>query len=104
MPASRVLPVGALTVVLDHSGSMNEIVDGTTNSKQQIADEIKKHVECDVINSTLADKDSRNFNVSFKKIRALGFGCTIGLKETIEELVKLYSFYRPTAGDANVVF
>ena len=39
MPASRTLPVGALVVVLDHSGSMGEIVNGTTNSKQQIADE-----------------------------------------------------------------
>jgi nucleoside-diphosphate-sugar epimerase len=73
-------------------------------SKQQIADEIKKHVECDVINSTLADKDSRNFNVSFKKIRALGFDCTIGLEQTIQELIKLYSFYRPSGGDANAVF
>jgi nucleoside-diphosphate-sugar epimerase len=73
-------------------------------SKQQIADEIKKHVECDVINSTLADKDSRNFNVSFKKIRALGFDCTIDLEQTVQELIKLYSFYRPSGGDANVVF
>jgi len=86
-------------------GSMFNVGSNDLNySKQQIADEIKKHVECDVINSALADKDSRNFNVSFKKIRALGFDCTIGLKETIEELVKLYSFYRPTSTDANLVF
>ena len=86
-------------------GSMFNVGSNDLNySKQQIADEIKKHVECDVINSVLADKDSRNFNVSFKKIRALGFECTIGLEQTIQELIKLYSFYRPSGGDANVVF
>jgi Ca-activated chloride channel family protein len=39
MPANRTMPAGALVVVLDHSGSMGEIVNGSTLSKQQIADE-----------------------------------------------------------------
>jgi len=39
MPAQRMMPAGALAVVLDHSGSMGEIVNGSTNTKQQIADE-----------------------------------------------------------------
>lgn len=73
-------------------------------SKQQIADAIKARVPCDIINSKLADNDSRNFTVSFAKIEALGFECRIGLEETIEELVKLYRFYRPQATDAQLIF
>jgi nucleoside-diphosphate-sugar epimerase len=73
-------------------------------SKQQIADAIRAHVECDVINSRLADNDSRNFTVSFAKIEALGFECRIGLDETIRELIKLYRFYRPRGSDEQFIF
>ncbi|HEY3917062.1 MAG TPA: NAD(P)-dependent oxidoreductase [Stellaceae bacterium] len=73
-------------------------------SKQQIADAIKAQVPCDIINSKLADNDSRNFTVSFAKIEALGFECRIGLEETIRELVKLYRFYRPRASDEQLIF
>ncbi len=73
-------------------------------SKLQIAEEIKKHVECDIILSSMPDKDSRNFTVSFDKIKKLGFDCTIDLATTIEELVKLYRFYKPGAGDEQFVF
>lgn len=73
-------------------------------SKQQIADAIKGHVECDVINSRLADHDLRNFTVSFAKIEALGFECRIGLEDTIQELIKLYRFYRPRSSDEHLVF
>ncbi|MFZ1992059.1 MAG: NAD(P)-dependent oxidoreductase, partial [Alphaproteobacteria bacterium] len=73
-------------------------------SKLQIAHEIKKHVECDIILSTMPDKDSRNFVVSFDRIKKLGFDCTIDLSATIDELVKLYRFYKPDAADERFVF
>lgn len=73
-------------------------------SKQQIADAIRAHVECDIINSRLADNDSRNFTVSFAKIEALGFQCRIGLDEAVRELVKLYRFYRPRSSDEQLIF
>jgi len=73
-------------------------------SKQQIADAIKAQAPCDIINSKLADNDSRNFTVSFAKIEALGFECRIGLEETIRELVKLYRFYRPRTSDEQLIF
>lgn len=73
-------------------------------SKQQIADAIKEQVPCDIINSKLADNDSRNFTVSFRKIEELGFDCHIGLEETIRELVKVYRFYRPLTSDQQPIF
>ena len=72
-------------------------------SKLDIAKEIQKSVECDVIESVLADKDTRNFTVSFKKIGALGFECKVSLADTIQELIKLYRFFRPSV-DENLVF
>jgi nucleoside-diphosphate-sugar epimerase len=64
-------------------------------SKLEIAEAIKAQTGCEVIISLKPDKDLRNFNVSFAKVRALGFECRKTLEETIAELVKLYRFYRP---------
>ena len=47
---------------------------------------------------------SRNFTVSFAKIEALGFECRIGLEDTLQELIKLYRFYRPRSSDEHLVF
>ena len=93
---------------LDHrdqmSGGIYNLGSSDLNySKIDIANAIKKHVECDVIESVLPDRDVRNFTVSFKKIRDLGFDCEISLENTIEELIKLYRFYRPST-DESLVF
>lgn len=72
-------------------------------SKRQIAEAIRSQVPCDIIVSEMPDKDPRNFTVSFKKVRKLGFECSKMLDETIEELVKLYKFYRSSA-DENLLF
>jgi nucleoside-diphosphate-sugar epimerase len=86
-------------------GAIYNLGAGKLNfSKRQIAEAIKKHVEFDIMISSMPDKDSRNFNVSFKKIRELGFDCKIGLDETITELVKLYQIYRPSVNDDALVF
>ena len=67
-------------------------------SKMQIAQ------DCEILISTMPDRDARNFTVSFEKIRRRGFECTIGLAETIRELVKLYRFYKADASDDRFVF
>jgi nucleoside-diphosphate-sugar epimerase len=86
-------------------GAIYNLGSGKLNfSKRQIAEAIKKQVEFDIMISSMPDKDSRNFNVSFKKIRDLGFDCKIGLDDTITELVKLYQIYRPSVNDDALVF
>lgn len=87
-----------------HGGIFNVGSNSLNYSKRQIADEIAKHVECDIIISKAADKDSRNFTVSFAKIKALGYDVSISLEDTVQELVKLYRFYRPGPGDESLVF
>lgn len=66
-------------------------------SKIDLTTMIKKYVDFEVIQSKLADKDIRDFIVSFDKVAALGYDCTISIEEGIRELVKLYSFYTPNS-------
>jgi len=63
-------------------------------SKIEIANAIRKHVTFDIFDSSLPDIDTRDFIVSFKRIRELGYRTTHTLEDGIRELVKLYSFYR----------
>ncbi len=62
-------------------------------SKLEIAEMIKKHVQCEVIDSSLPTDDKRDFIVSFDKIHKLGYKTTNSLEDGIRELVRLYSFY-----------
>jgi nucleoside-diphosphate-sugar epimerase len=66
-------------------------------SKLELANAVKRHVKFEVIESTLGDKDVRNFIISFDKARALGFDCEISIDEGVAELVKLYRFYDPNS-------
>ena len=63
-------------------------------SKIEIANAIKKYVDFEIIDSSLPDLDVRNFLVSFKKIKHLGYKTHYSLEYGIEELLKLYSFYK----------
>jgi nucleoside-diphosphate-sugar epimerase len=63
-------------------------------SKIDIANSIKKYVDFELIDSTLPDLDSRNFQVSFDKINKLGFKTKLSLENGIEDLKFLYDFYR----------
>jgi nucleoside-diphosphate-sugar epimerase len=63
-------------------------------SKLDIANAINKHVQFEIIDSTLPDFDVRDFLVSFKKIRDLGFAVRFSLDDGIRDLLKLYGFYR----------
>jgi nucleoside-diphosphate-sugar epimerase len=66
-------------------------------SKIELANAVKRHVKFEIIESTLGDKDVRNFIISFDKARSLGFDCQISIDEGIAELVKLYRFYDPNS-------
>lgn len=63
-------------------------------SKTDIANHISKQVDFELIDSSLPDLDSRDFEVSFEKINRVGFKTKYNLDDGISDLKKLYSFYR----------
>lgn len=85
---------------LDHvdrmRGQIYNMGDARLNySKMELAEMIKKHVDCEIIESGLSDKDPRDHIISYDKAAALGYNCEISVEQGIMELVKLYSFYAP---------
>jgi nucleoside-diphosphate-sugar epimerase len=64
-------------------------------SKMDLAEIINRHVEFEVIESSLSDKDIRDFLISYEKAAALGYECNISIEDGIAELVKLYRYYTP---------
>ena len=64
-------------------------------SKIEIAETISGLTGCKVIKSDMDDLDVRNFEISFEKIRALGYSVQHTLMEGIQELIRLYTFYKP---------
>ncbi len=75
----------------------NEIYNVGSNdlnfSKLEIAQNIKKYIDFEIIDSKLQDLDRRNFEISFKKINDKGFKTKYDLDYGITELIKLYNFY-----------
>jgi nucleoside-diphosphate-sugar epimerase len=63
-------------------------------SKIDIANAIHKYINFEIVNSNLPDLDVRNFLVSFQKIKKLGYITKLTLDDGIQELIKLYSFYK----------
>jgi nucleoside-diphosphate-sugar epimerase len=62
-------------------------------SKMQVAQEIKKQVDFDIIVSGLEDKDKRDFIIDFSKMKKY-IDCTFyPLEDGIKKLVKLCKFY-----------
>jgi len=91
--------IEAYLFALDHADGMREKIfnvgDESLNfSKLDIARAIRNHVEFEIIDSSLPDLDVRDFLVSFKRIRNLGFGTRFSLDDGIRELLRLYSFYK----------
>jgi len=62
-------------------------------SKKDIANIIHTHIDYDIIDSKLSDKDLRNFIVSFDKLEKAGFIPQKTVETGVEELLKLYSFF-----------
>ena len=92
--------IRAYLFVLDHVdnmvGQIFNVGDNEMNySKMELAENVTKHTNCEIIDSDMQDFDKRHFIISFDKIRALGFRADRSLDAGIQELVRLYSFYRP---------
>jgi nucleoside-diphosphate-sugar epimerase len=64
-------------------------------TKREIAAVIRERTDCDIVEARLGDTDIRNFQVTFDKVRRLGFQCRRTLAEGVDELIKLYRFYAP---------
>ena len=64
-------------------------------TKLEIAEKIASQTGCKIIRSEMNDPDVRSFEVSFEKIRKLGFIPKRTLDEGVAEMVKLYNFYKP---------
>ncbi len=62
-------------------------------SKKDISNNIAKYVKFELIDSSLSDLDKRDFEISFEKIKKLGFNLEYDLDYGIQELIKLYSYY-----------
>lgn len=94
--------ISAYVFVLDHYGQMKgEIFNVGNNelnySKGEIAESIRAVTNCSIIDSSMNDPDARNFEVSFQKIKALGYSTMKTLNDGICELTRLYEFYKPFA-------
>jgi nucleoside-diphosphate-sugar epimerase len=85
----------ALENFYDFKNQVFNVGDTSLNfSKVDIANYISKQINFELIDSSLPDLDSRNFQVSFDKINNLGFKTKLTLEDGINDLKKLYSFYR----------
>ena len=66
-------------------------------SKMEIAQAVQRHTDCEIIDTAMKDFDVRDFLISYDKIYEMGYKAEISLDQGIEELVRLYKFYKPTA-------
>ncbi|MGE0631961.1 MAG: NAD-dependent epimerase/dehydratase family protein [Pseudobdellovibrionaceae bacterium] len=89
----------AYMMALENSNMIGEVynvgADSLNFSKFQIAEKVAKVVEFELVKSALPDPDRRDFIIGFDKITKLGFKPTVSLEQGIEELVRLYRWYRP---------
>ena len=87
--------VFALENYEEMKGSVFNVGDECMNmSKAEVAECIERSVPgCIITKSDKGeDKDKRNYEVSYRKIRELGFTATISVEEGIEELLKVLPF------------
>lgn len=87
---------------LDHAevmqGQIFNVGDQTLNlSKREIAEKIAQLVPLEIVDSTRGDRDVRHFDVTFEKIRKLGYATRQTIDDGLTELVKLYEFYDPAS-------
>lgn len=94
--------IAGYILALDRFGDMRGQVfnvghDSMNYTKLEIAQHAQAFADCKIIDSDMSDLDARNFAVSFEKIGSLGCSPKWTLDDGIEEMVRLYQFYRPLA-------
>ena len=94
--------VAGYLFTLDHFEQMKNGIfnmgDARLNySKLDLAYMIQQHIDYEIIESGLDDRDGRDFIVSYDKAAALGYKCEITVERGIAELVKLFRFYTPNS-------
>ena len=94
--------VSGYIFALEHADEMRgEVYNMGTErlnlSKRDLAEAIRKHVDFEIIDSSVGDRDVRNFYVSFDKAKSLGFDCVKNLQMGLMELVRLYQYYDPNS-------
>jgi nucleoside-diphosphate-sugar epimerase len=92
--------IGAYLLAIEKFVSMRNNIfnvgDESMNySKMEIAELIHKWFDFTIIDSEVKDLDTRNFLISYHKIRGYGYKTNYTIDDGIKELRKLYSFYRP---------
>ena len=75
--------------------------DSMSYSKLQIAKKIQKKTVCEIITSTLADPDKRNFIIDYSKIKKFKFTNKVSIDDGISELVKFYKWFKPGSTGSN---
>ena len=75
--------------------------DSMNYSKLQIAKKIQKKTVCEIITSTLADPDKRNFIIDYSKIQKYKFTKKVSIDDGISELVKFYKWFKPGSTGSN---
>lgn len=99
--------IAAYNLVLEVPDKMiNNIYNIGSNemnfTKLELAQRINKHIDFKIIDSDLPDFDVRNFIINYNKMNKLGYRAKTGIDEGIQELIKLYSFYKPFSMYQNV--
>lgn len=71
-------------------GQIFNVCSPESNTKEQIAEHIRKMVDCD-LQFVESDLDLRNYHLSIRKIEGLGYHATVSLDQGITEIVCVLS-------------
>jgi nucleoside-diphosphate-sugar epimerase len=86
------------------SGQPFNVGDEALNfTKQQIAELVKQKKDYYLHNAEFGeDKDKRDYEVSYARIKALGFSAQVGMGDGIDELLRVMPFLRETSVMRNI--
>ncbi len=77
-------------------GVFNIGSDRLNYSKLELVDIIREKTGCKIIDADMDDPDVRNYQIDYGRIAALGYRPRHSMEDGIDELIRLYGFYRPT--------
>ena len=93
--------VGGYLFAMEHADEMKGGVfnvgsDALNCTKLDLVGMIARKVQCEIIDAEIADPDVRNYEIDYGKITKLGYTVQYSLEDGIDELIRLYGFYKPT--------